>query len=158
MTDPHEPPRGRRLSVSEWRWTVEAACLLPPVVATLRLLGLQRTMTLLDRLASITGRQRRSMPSSRDAEFEKAALIARGVDVAARYGLVRPACLGRSLGLWWLLRRQGLPAELRIGVRRVADDLAAHAWVEHDGQVLIDTAATVAQFVSLSGDGSPSAP
>ena len=56
------------------------------LVATLRLLGLQRTMTLLDRLASITGRQRRSMPSSRDAEFEKAALIARGVDVAARYG------------------------------------------------------------------------
>lgn len=46
-------------------------------------------------------------------------------------------CLTQSLILFRILRRRGLAAELRIGVRRVGDDLNAHAWVAYDGQVLL---------------------
>jgi hypothetical protein len=43
-----------------------------------------------------------------------------------------------SLVLWWLLRRQGFDGDLRIGVRKHAGQLQAHAWVEHRGQALND--------------------
>ena len=42
-------------------------------------------------------------------------------------------CLRRSLVLTALLRRRGLSANVRFGVRREADLLLAHAWVECDG-------------------------
>lgn len=47
-------------------------------------------------------------------------------------------CLHRALALVWLLRAEGLTAALRIGVRPGDGNLAAHAWVEHDGLVLFD--------------------
>lgn len=49
-------------------------------------------------------------------------------------------CLPQSLALQALLRRQGLSAELRIGVRRADGKLQAHAWVEHAGSPLGETA------------------
>ena len=47
-------------------------------------------------------------------------------------------CLSRSLTLWWLLRRHGVAADVRLGVN-LAEGFAAHAWVEWQGQVLNDT-------------------
>ena len=46
-------------------------------------------------------------------------------------------CLPRSLAIYVLLRRQGVPATLRIGVKRFP--FAAHAWVECLGEVLDDS-------------------
>ena len=46
-------------------------------------------------------------------------------------------CLPRSLAIYILLRRQGVPATLRIGVKRFP--FAAHAWVECLGEVLDDS-------------------
>jgi hypothetical protein len=63
---------------------------------------------------------------------------ARLVQVAARYSLFRLPCLPRSLALWWLLRRQGIGADLRIGVTPKKDRLEAHAWVEFKGVALDD--------------------
>lgn len=62
----------------------------------------------------------------------------RAVASAARHA--RASCLERSLLLWYLLRRQGVAAELRIGVRKAGSALQAHAWIEVGGQVLADTA------------------
>lgn len=42
--------------------------------------------------------------------------------------------------LWWLLRREGVDPELRIGARKESGKFEAHAWVELDGQVLNDGA------------------
>jgi hypothetical protein len=52
----------------------------------------------------------------------------------------RANCLHRSLVLWWLLDRRGVPAQLRLGVRRLpgADAPDFHAWVELEGRVLND--------------------
>ena len=49
-------------------------------------------------------------------------------------------CLTRSIVLSRLLRRRGLAAEIRIGVRRGEGPFAAHAWVEVDGEAVSDDA------------------
>lgn len=55
---------------------------------------------------------------------------------AVHYGLYRGNCLSQSLTLWWLLQRQGVNSDLRIGVRTVAGCFQAHAWIEYQGQPL----------------------
>ncbi|MFN3648526.1 MAG: lasso peptide biosynthesis B2 protein [Armatimonadota bacterium] len=42
-------------------------------------------------------------------------------------------CLPRALALFWLLRRRGIPAALRVGVCKEEGALLAHAWVELHG-------------------------
>ena len=44
----------------------------------------------------------------------------------------------QSLALWWLLRRQGIASDLRLGMRKDASRFEAHAWVEYLGRVLND--------------------
>ena len=58
------------------------------------------------------------------------------VNAADRLGLVHPSCLAKSLTLWWLLGRQGIPSQLRIGIRKDAEKFEAHAWVDCDGTAL----------------------
>ena len=64
--------------------------------------------------------------------------MARIVDTAARHSLKLPSCLEQSLVLWWLLHRQGIAAELRIGARKETNQFEAHAWVELEGVALND--------------------
>ena len=58
--------------------------------------------------------------------------------VEAVSALFRLRCLRQSLILFRILKRRSIPAELRIGARRVGDNVNAHAWIEYDGQVLLD--------------------
>lgn len=55
---------------------------------------------------------------------------------ALRLGPWRPTCLVNAMVLFRLLREQGDPAELVIGLPREARNHEAHAWVELDGQDL----------------------
>ena len=48
-------------------------------------------------------------------------------------GSIRPRCLVNSLVLYRLLRRQGDPADLVIGLADQPRSKDAHAWVEIDG-------------------------
>jgi hypothetical protein len=59
-------------------------------------------------------------------------------------------CLQRSLVLAWLLRREGISGQLRIGVRVSEAKLVAHAWIEVQGQPVNDSADYVATFDALS--------
>jgi hypothetical protein len=65
---------------------------------------------------------------------QSTALLSRAVTRALRIGPWRPRCLTRSLVLYRLLRAQGSPAHLVIGLPLSASDWDAHAWVEVDGQ------------------------
>jgi len=56
------------------------------------------------------------------------------VGIAARHHLYPMTCLRQSLALQWLLGRQGITTDLRIGVRKDEDKLNAHAWLEYAGQ------------------------
>lgn len=59
--------------------------------------------------------------------------LARAVDRTLRFGAERPTCLVNALVLFRLLREQGDPAELVIGLPPSTRSHEAHAWVEIDG-------------------------
>lgn len=75
---------------------------------------------------------------------------ARRIRLAARCCPVPAECLHQSLVLHRWLRAEGLPSELRIGVRKNEDQLGAHAWVELDGRILNDRWQSVTQFAELA--------
>jgi hypothetical protein len=86
---------------------------------------------------------------------ESAQLIARMESAAARNLFFSTNCLEQSLVLWWLLRRLGIAAELRIGARKEVARFEAHAWVEVDSVVLNDAGAVHRHFVPFDGPISP---
>lgn len=71
--------------------------------------------------------------SSDDAPLP-AALLSRAIFRGLRVGPWQPRCLIRSLVLYRLLRGQGDPAVLVIGLHEGARTADAHAWVELAGQ------------------------
>ncbi len=67
--------------------------------------------------------------------------ILEAVRTATRYYFRRRLdCLPRSLTIYLLLRRRGIPVSFHIGVKRYP--FGAHAWVECLGEVLDDSANT----------------
>jgi hypothetical protein len=46
-------------------------------------------------------------------------------------------CLCRALALQRLLARNGHQSDLRIGVKKCGDDFRAHAWLLHEGQIVM---------------------
>jgi len=60
-------------------------------------------------------------------------VLSGAVDRSLRLGPFRTRCLFGALVLYRLLREQGDPAELVIGLPEEARDQAAHAWVELGG-------------------------
>jgi hypothetical protein len=113
--------------------------LLPPLATAVRVFGLGRV-----RRALGHGAPRDPVPGP--ADLNEGTRLGRLVNLAANHALGRPACLPRSLMLWWLLRRRGIESDLRIGVRTSDGRLEAHAWVECDGRVLNDAADVAARF------------
>lgn len=75
---------------------------------------------------------------TKEQKLVQAYVAARMVQVAGRRFPCRTNCLHQSVTLWWLLRRRGIESDLRIGVRKKANQLEAHAWVECQGHVLND--------------------
>lgn len=82
------------------------------------------------------------------ASVASAHAIAHWVDVASRRGLVEGTCLTRSLTLLMLLKREGIPGNLRIGVRLNTGKLDAHAWVEVNGDPVNDTPDVVSRYTA----------
>ena len=119
-----------RLEAHERRLLVAALLMLPLTRLALRVVGFRRWQSFLTRFVPHSSQAAPANAAARGAQ------TARMVRAAAREGLGRPNCLSRSLVLWWLLARQGFPAELRIGARKKDAALEAHAWVELAGRVL----------------------
>jgi Transglutaminase-like superfamily len=74
---------------------------------------------------------------------------ARMVRAAADHGPFHGNCLRQSLALWWLLRRQGIDSELRIGVRKSGARFEAHAWIEWRGRALNERADLRQRFAAF---------
>ena len=110
---------------------LRAVVLLPLVALSLRWRGFRETQAALRRFLP------KANPEPDPALASKiTALTAHMVNAADRHGLVHPSCLAKSLTLWWLLGRQGIPSQLRIGTRKEKEKFEAHAWVERDGTAL----------------------
>lgn len=133
------PGRVRRflaLSPADRKVLLGAFFLLPLTAAGLRVIGYRRLRGFFESL--LPGPPSVALDRVGDP-CDAARRAAQMVDAAAREGLRSGTCLERSLVLWWLLRRRGIPAELRIGARKNASIFEAHAWVELDGAVVNDS-------------------
>lgn len=138
------------LSTRQRRDLLSALLLIPAVVVGLRIAGYARVVTALDR----TSRQPRR--STRNAPPDDARAVADVVSIASRLGAVPSKCLDRSLVIWWMLRRRGIPAMVRFGAS--ADPrrrIAFHAWVESSGEVVNDRSDVTELFVPFPADAFP---
>jgi hypothetical protein len=109
--------------------------LLPRVALSLRLRGYAQTE------ASLHSRSV-APPGRVLTEQEVAPAIAktaRMVRSASHLGPFQATCLAQSLTLWLLLQQQNISSAIKIGVRKNAGRLEAHAWVEHDGVAINET-------------------
>jgi hypothetical protein len=97
-------------------------------VVALRLVGLRRVQSVLTRVPLRLDILLRKGTDS--ARVERTAQL---VVIAAQNLPFASSCLPNSLVLGWLLRREGICTELRIGVRRDHGKFQAHAWIEHQG-------------------------
>jgi hypothetical protein len=141
-----------RLSGYERGIVLEAAGGLLATWLGLRLAGFRRWKSVLAWLVpSVNTAARKQTPSQR----ESAELIARMEAAAARNVFFGTNCLEQSLVLWWLLRRRGISAELRIGARKEFERFEAHAWVELDSAVLNDRNAEHLHFIPFDGPITP---
>lgn len=116
----------RTLAWQDWRLLFEAGCLAIFIEIALRMLSFN---DLLARLEVVDSRISTAPASLRPA-------CDRAVDRTYRYLPLARTCLKESLVLLRLLRRRGVSAHLRLGVRKEGARLVAHAWIEHDGAPL----------------------
>jgi len=107
---------------------LRAAAMLPFLSLLLHFRGFRRTQRFLQRLLDARVGQAPVAPCD-----PRVVVTSRMVLAAARHSLISSTCLERSLSLWWLLARQGIATQLRIGVRKDGEKFAAHAWIELEG-------------------------
>jgi hypothetical protein len=136
--------RFRRLSCPERGAFLAAMWLLPLTALGLRWLGFRRWQIVLARSTRLPGLRATGDMGDQASQAQD---IARMVRVAARYGPCPATCLHQSLTLWWLLRRRGIASTLRIGVRKEANRLEAHAWVERLGIAVSEAEDPYLRFV-----------
>ena len=113
--------------------------LVPALHVAVRVFDYNRTRAFLDRRADV----RRTRLTGLPADITPYRLATARV---MRYSWLPGNCLSRSLGLLWLLRRNGHDAELRLGVSLAGGTFAAHAWVELAGRVLNDRQDVTARY------------
>ncbi|HUI50302.1 MAG TPA: lasso peptide biosynthesis B2 protein [Terriglobales bacterium] len=108
-----------------WR----AAFLLPSIRISLRMRGYNATFAVL---------QSRASPIANDSSpsLDRVRKISRSVRSAVHHAFLRFTCLEESLALWYVLRKQGIASQLRIGVRKSHGKFEAHAWVEYAGEAV----------------------
>lgn len=118
------------MSAAQWWVAVQSLMLLPMVELSLKVRGFKRTAMPL---------AKRSQRDTRTTTQHEARLAAEAVAMVAGRRAVGAECLGRSLVLWFLLRRRGIDAALVIGAGKpVGGELPAHAWVEVAGEPVND--------------------
>lgn len=131
------------LSPGEKKTFIFALICLPAVKIGLYLYGFE----------GLLARLQRTPVHSPDSEVDRALFLdqtPRLVNSAARFIFKRESCLERSIFLWWLLRRNGITSDVRIGVAKDDVKLRAHAWVEIDGMVINDHVDIEGRFSSFS--------
>jgi hypothetical protein len=82
-------------------------------------------------------------------ESTRVARIAGLFRQAAENAVAGQSCAPRALALARLLTLHGVPAEVRIGMRRTDEGFGGHAWVEHRGTVVGDQNDFVSTFAPL---------
>ncbi len=76
--------------------------------------------------------------------------IAWAVRAAGRWLLGEKPCLPQALVVHWLLKRRGYTPALHIGVTKdTQGQLLAHAWVEHEAEIITGGRSSTAIYTPL---------
>ena len=119
----------RALSFFEVLMLVVSVLTLPVVSLLLKLRGFrktERTMALLSRL----GMRSEASPVRVDQ-------AARMVSIAAVRGPYKARCLEQAITVWWMLGFMGIRSTIRLGIYKSGESVEAHAWVLHEGKIVI---------------------
>jgi hypothetical protein len=119
--------RSGRRSLADWLLLAEALAALAAASLAIAFLPFRRVAA----AASARGRG----PSRSDAETVRR--VRGAIRGWSRRVPWRVVCFQRGLALHWMLRRRGIRSVLLYGVRRDPDGLAAHVWVDVDGETVI---------------------
>ncbi len=112
---------------------LRATAVLPVIFISLKMRGFGATQEFLLRSFPIA-RQTSQQDSIHVVDNRKRTeLTSRMVNAAIGHVWRASTCLEKSLALWWLLGRQGIACEVRIGARKQGGKFEAHAWLERDG-------------------------
>ena len=139
MTKFSRLPRFFLRSAVERRLLLEAFFTLWRVRLELWLLPFGRVTRLSKRLSSETSR----------VEIVR---LTKTLSAASRY-VPQATCLTRALAGQRLLAAQGYASRLRMGVRKDGGHLKAHAWLEHQGRVVVGQVSNLADYRPLSSEG-----
>ena len=134
----HLPSRTRILFL-------RAAVLLPAISRKLRREGFVATQRWLER----------RLPPGHKPPLDRDAFVlsvTRAVGAASRHGIGNTTCLQQSLAMWYLLAREGVAADLRIGVRKNGDAFEAHAWIEIEGKALAEPEGSHKHYAAFDAD------
>jgi len=127
MPAPVTRPRRARPRLADGPMLAEALAALALASLAIALLPFRRVAA----FASPSGQR----PPRTDSETVRRARSA--VTGWARRVPWRAVCFQKGLALHWMLRRRGIPSVLLYGARRDGDGLAAHVWVDVDGETVI---------------------
>jgi Transglutaminase-like superfamily len=131
-----------RLHKIERQLLIQTFILLGLIRLGLRWLPFQK---MLDILANISQASSRQQPSPIRPEQ-----MVHAVELSSRYLPGEVLCLPRALTMHVLMRDQGYAPQLRIGVAKGAKgNLEAHAWVEHQGNVVMGYVRDLSRYTPL---------
>ena len=122
------------LGAAEKVVVVQAFVLFCLLRVALRCFSFTSILRLLDRCGRARGWRRRSRALTPDR-------VAHLVEASARRRSTRPSCLVKALTASFLLQRRGMEVEMVIGAVKRGAELHAHAWVRHDGRILLGATA-----------------
>lgn len=122
-----------RMPMRERWFLIEAWCMLLGLDLALRYLSFTR-------IASFCRHLRTTADDGNASSCPPIEQLAWLVTVAGRYSPITTTCLKEALALSWLLSQQGIATTLRIGVAHQHGNLAAHAWLEHNGRIILGKA------------------
>jgi Transglutaminase-like superfamily len=133
------------LETSERRLLVEAALLMGVIWLSLGWVPFTRLRRMV-----VGAPARKPTPASSDPRLPGQVVWA--VTALGQRAPRRATCLVKALAAQAMLARRGYPSRLRIGVTRGGrGELEAHAWVEHEGRILVGGAVPeIARFVPVA--------
>ena len=129
------------LSFSDFLMLVVSVLTLPVVSVLLKLRGFRKTerfMALFSRLGI--------QPEASPVRVEQAA---RMVSIAAVRGPYKARCLEQAITVWWMLGVMGISSTIRLGIYKSGQSVEAHAWVLHEGKIVIGQMNEQKEFTPL---------
>ena len=149
------------LSLSERWFALRSIILLHLISISIRWFGFTAVYRWMDHRLKISAAGGPAIIRSYSASMvsDQAARLGELVGIGnRRFKPLMVSCLPESLTVWWFLRRKGIDAHLRLGVRKVdsvvpnRSNLDGHAWVEVDNRVVSGDPDLAGQFTPMNSN------